>query len=360
MRIDSLTPFRFFSCVVVIIFHFGEVLPGWSYFERVAFQMLSFFFVLSGFVLTISHNQKSTPFKPFMKARAVRIYPCFIIALILTLFAQLTDGRNVDVGHIPIIGALVLLHLLLLHAWTPLSQTLNFPSWSLSVEMALYFCFPFIKKTIERYNPKPKHFMFFACVFWFITQLILSFSITQVQTYRGFITGMVNYFPLSHLCSFILGIAVAYLYISLSNKHLEYWRKVSLPAMMFFVPIAACIIIKNDWIEGLINYPIASESSASSILFSFFIFLMAVDRSWLTKCLSIKPLLLLGEASYGMYLFQYPLHKIWEEKIVNHFSISAEVNFIAYFIILIVFSILVYLYVEKPIMRAYKKRLTAG
>lgn len=348
MRFDALTPFRFFSAIVVIIYHFGEDLAIWDFCASIAYQMLSFFFVLSGFVLTIAYFSRHTPYKAFMQARIARIAPCYLIALSLTLIAQLTDGRHFGSEHILILLALVSVHLLLIQAWTPLALSLNFPSWSLSVEMALYAVFPALQKWIRKAKPSPKKLFMYALGFWLFTQVILSIALHFISNEKTFAGGLVNLFPPSHLCSFILGIAAAYWLLHEDKATLKKLQKKTAYSAAILLPLILLLIIQLPWLEQLLNIRIAMRSSATAPLFTLLIVAIALDSSKLTQALSIKPLLIAGEISYGMYIFQYPIHKLWEDLIGQHLSLPYALDFTAYLLVLISFSLLIYFKVELP------------
>jgi peptidoglycan/LPS O-acetylase OafA/YrhL len=76
MKIDALTPLRFIAAAVVVIFHFG--LKGSDYigFFSAGPQMVSFFFVLSGFVMAFAHYEKPLDLEPYYIARAARWSAC--------------------------------------------------------------------------------------------------------------------------------------------------------------------------------------------------------------------------------------------------------------------------------------------
>ncbi|MBT3880231.1 MAG: hypothetical protein HON76_21990 [Candidatus Scalindua sp.] len=58
MRVEILTFFRFIAAVIVVIFHFGRDATGFSGVLIAGPQMVTFFLVLSGFVMTLSYLNK--------------------------------------------------------------------------------------------------------------------------------------------------------------------------------------------------------------------------------------------------------------------------------------------------------------
>ena len=144
MRIEQLTFTRFIAAVAVVIFHFGrEVFP----FQHPILQPLvlsanigvSYFFILSGFVMIIAYNkQPIIDYKQFYISRIARIFPAFLVSVFLMLIYFFLIGKDVETKNI-------ILQILLVHAWIKeFCLSLNFPSWSLSVEILFYVLFPVI------------------------------------------------------------------------------------------------------------------------------------------------------------------------------------------------------------------------
>lgn len=97
---------------------------------------VSFFFILSGFLLAWSARPGDTPGR-FYRRRFARIYPSYLAVLGLAVLSRLlTDPTGLVFG---------LPTPLLLQAWFPSSDfyfAWNVPAWSLSVEAFFYLCFP--------------------------------------------------------------------------------------------------------------------------------------------------------------------------------------------------------------------------
>ena len=94
--IPQLNFLRFFAAIAVVIFHFGR----WSYpfnhvlnnYALIMNIAVSFFFVLSGFIMVINYkNLKIFSWentKSFYIKRALRIIPLYVFALFLVFFYQ--------------------------------------------------------------------------------------------------------------------------------------------------------------------------------------------------------------------------------------------------------------------------------
>jgi peptidoglycan/LPS O-acetylase OafA/YrhL len=135
----SLTGIRFFAALYVVVYHlFGPQFPHkvWPIrnFVLSGHIGVSFFFILSGFVITYQYSCRidgAADRKSFFWAPFARIYPTYIIALLATVL--LTNNSEGLVAST-----------LLIQSWFPsLALTPNGPGWSLSNEAFFYAVFPF-------------------------------------------------------------------------------------------------------------------------------------------------------------------------------------------------------------------------
>jgi len=158
VQLRSLTGLRFIAAFMVFAFHstyLGMYPPGLQHvMETIVWQGgwsgVSFFFVLSGFVLTWSARSTDTP-RAFWRRRFFKLYPnhvtTFIAAAILlvTVTGVALNGRD------------ALLNLFLIQSWFPqlsVRGSFNSVSWSLSCEALFYLSFPLLQRWINRIRPE--------------------------------------------------------------------------------------------------------------------------------------------------------------------------------------------------------------
>ncbi|GAB3837272.1 acyltransferase family protein [Dactylosporangium cerinum] len=149
-RLPSLTGMRFIAAVLVFFHHviwlnvFAEAGTAAGYrtlFINAGHAGVSFFFVLSGFILTVSARDSDT-LPHFYRRRFFKIYPNHLVTF--------------GLGLVIIAGAAshgVLANLLLVQAWVPdygVIFSVDPPSWSLSCELLFYLAFPFLLKAVRR------------------------------------------------------------------------------------------------------------------------------------------------------------------------------------------------------------------
>lgn len=153
-RLDALTGLRWWAAFVVFVYHMRAFapLPG-SVMQVFDFGYLgvTFFFVLSGFVLTWS-ARPNVPTSTFYWRRFARIWPAHMVALLLAIpvfytFAAIPEGsflKPFDLG-------ILLLSVVLLQAWfsNPLVIFSGNPAaWTLTCEAFFYALHPWISRVL--------------------------------------------------------------------------------------------------------------------------------------------------------------------------------------------------------------------
>ena len=147
-RLDSLTGLRFFAAFLVLMHHFTNFaqLPLIWHWAGFGTTGVSFFFVLSGFVLTWSFVPSDTT-RRFYWRRFARVWPLHVVTTLLAVpvFYMWRD--------VPMDWTGVILSVFLLHAWVPAVSTYfagNPASWSLSCELFFYAIHPFlVRRTLS-------------------------------------------------------------------------------------------------------------------------------------------------------------------------------------------------------------------
>lgn len=113
---------------------------------RIAFLAVSFFFVLSGFVLTWSSKPGRTA-RSFWRRRLMRIGPVHVLIALVALAMFAAAGENIRWG--PAVA-----NLFLVQNWVPnqnlIEYQLNGASWSLDIELLCYLLFPLLVRFVSR------------------------------------------------------------------------------------------------------------------------------------------------------------------------------------------------------------------
>lgn len=287
-RLDRLTSLRFFAAFVLFGFHATAFFEGPT---RTVMDAIfgqgragvSFFFILSGFVLAWSARAGDTPFA-FYRRRFARIYPAYIAALALAAALLLVvDPKALRHG---------LLTPFLLQSWAPDSSTyfaVNIPAWSLSVEGFFYATFPLLIVALRRLGRTALWVICAGCIM--VTATIAAYaSMTVGPDHIGantFAVWFAVYFPLTRLPEFVLGVCLALLVRRAHVPHIPWsiavglfiavfaalsiWPSVFGVSAAWVIPFGALIVsaAQRDLrgTPGLLRHPWAVEAGAVSYCF---------------------------------------------------------------------------------------------
>lgn len=355
MNTSQLTFTRFIAATFIVYFHYhnGIFITNIHFIETLKTHLnlgVSYFYVLSGFVMILAYGNK--PFintKEYYINRLARIYPLHIFSLILVIIVSILLAINyLEYYNFPQLR-LILEQIFLIQAWIPQDAlSLNVVSWSISVEMFFYLCFPFIYNYfIQKYSIKKV--AWWVLSFWVISQIFVNgyfFSSYYKEGTNGYsLEHMFLYFnPFLHLNQFCIGLLFGKYCITHYHKH-----KGNYDWMIIFLFILNCIIIyflKNIFLHnGLMAIP-----------FALLIYLISINENKITQLFRKKALVHLGEISFAMYLLQQPVFDFCE-KILNILchTVESYLRFFFSFIILVIFSHFTYKWIETPFKNKIKK-----
>ena len=209
LRLDSLTGMRLLAAAFVVVHHVvtnrhdrGLVeIPALQDLAAVGYTGVTFFFVLSGFVLTWSWRP-GTRLRDFWGRRFARIYPLHALTWLLAFPVAALVGTSESVRS-------ALLSLVLLQAWSPDSDVafgMNAVSWSLSCEAFFYLLFPFVVARLLRRDSRQLVLVGGG--------LLAMLALVPVLAYGVFGRAAVQllyYLPVYRVGEFLLGVVVALL-----------------------------------------------------------------------------------------------------------------------------------------------------
>jgi len=344
-EIKSLTSLRFFAALHVVLFHnihfLGTDISYLSGPIKSAIEHgdsgVSFFFILSGFILTYVYRQddRKIRFREFMKARVSRIYPLYFLGFLLDIPRGLSyfysKYGNFGLKKASFSG---LVHLLMLQSWHPrLTPVWNFPAWSISTEMFFYLCFPFFSKL--RIRASTILLCYFVPLFIFGALVFFGFDTSDSS-----FSVLWRSFPVLRVGEFILGIMLAKLHQTsarFKNASLYFW-------------------ISNVMAISLIciNIPIPHQIYSQLVLIPFFSIMIMTMASQQVKGIGIlqsKVFVFLGGASYAMYILHIAIVP-YLRNLLELFDLTSGLSFtLGYLGILITVSCLAYQYVEIPLQK---------
>lgn len=350
MVIPQLTFTRFLAAISVVMLHFGlltwPVSEPWlsSIFGK-ADSAVSYFFVLSGFILVISSVRNTIlPEKvdsvSFWKKRAIRILPVYLFSVFVYFLLEFHYNPEGSLwGQVQPYAYSVFL----LQSWKhKLAMDVNFPAWSLSVEALFYIAFPWIYRLL--YRLKDKVLILVSVIAW-VTGTVVYGLLME----KGFPESFIKFFPPMHLGTFVIGVCSGIVFVR-NYAILRNPFKIGL----FSVTIALfCTLVLAahywDWLFVL------RHNGLLSPFFVMVFYSLALMEGPLVRLFASKPFVLLGEVSYSIYLFQFPVMLICLRYIPWLAGKEQKTIFWWYILILLIVSTIVYFLLEKPAKKMLSK-----
>ncbi|MBL8102584.1 MAG: acyltransferase [Anaerolineales bacterium] len=337
-KLDQLTVTRFIAALSVMLFHGGRYIGILAYFPMLTAGpvAVSYFYVLSGFVMALAYYRPGTrfDFRSYGLARFSRIYPVYILAFVLTCIYYIDLMAKIKSDK-------VLANVFLYQAWIPeFAESFNIAAWSLSVEVFFYVLFPFL--LIFAMRRSVKGLIWASLGFWVFSQIV--HSILKVR-FMPESAAWLAYYPLFHLNSFLLGAAGGIWYVSNAPQ-----LKVNQSANRFLLLLSLGVILLLLSLRELTTSFPTSFSLDNGLLAPFFLIIvlsLAFDTTRLAQGLSHPWLVLLGDASYALYILHIPFRWMME-KYLARFAIPYETMYLAYIPVSIAICILVFKYIEVP------------
>jgi len=286
--LPRLTGLRWYAALLVFLYHVEITVP-WRFLRPFNFGTVgvTFFFVLSGFVLAWS-TRPDLPAPTFYRRRLARIYPSYILVFALTVLTiAIWPGMELTRGWLGIVATIFMIQ-----AWIPTANYPVFaydaPEWSLSCEAFFYVVFPFVLRILRMLTPRRRDVVV-------VVSLLLAVLASSLLVRSHFSIEYTN--PLIRLPEFVFGMWLAI-------KVEEGWRP--------RIPMWVAVVITG------ISYDVARKLGASVyagqgdyvILLPIGLLLVAAavadldgKRGMLANSVSIY----FGEVSFAFYLVQVPM-----------------------------------------------------
>jgi len=368
-KINVLTSFRFFAASAVVI---GHSLPVFGLSETVlryvpAYNGVTFFFVLSGFILTFTYRQLDTSDRvwQFIIARFARVWPLhattFVLAIIL--LQDVTDALFTPLGL-----AAAAFNITLLHSLVPVFAfqfSYNAVSWSISDEIYFYACFIGLLSLIGRSFSWLLSIAMLGPLVMVGICLAMALPYYDPNQYSLSAHTMVYLHPVARLLDFMIGMIAASLFLRFGSS-LKTTAPPELATLLEIVGIGLMVTsVALDYSTFARIWPSAPpailfwlERSGSAPIYALGILILAFERGRVSRYLGHPTLVLLGEISFAIYL----VHQIILRWLIAHPPTSASLPIpLAYGLYLttvLTISWVLWRFIERPARAALYKRLT--
>ncbi|HET9086928.1 MAG TPA: acyltransferase [Acidobacteriaceae bacterium] len=340
--LPALTGIRILAAYYVVMLHTGS---GYlarhgaprlivHFLER-GYLAVSLFFVLSGFILAYTYQGKMSSASNatrFWEARFARIYPTYLLALAL-MFPFSLDVTRPERWIV----------LLMAQTWMPWRPELfgawNFPAWSLSVEAFFYLCFPATLLWLSRWTTASLRIL--AGLLLAIIAVGNLARAPENWIHSGFLLARHLPLPVLRLPEFVTGTVLGLIFLRSPG-----WKVGGLVTVLMAVLSAAGLCLLPDRWASLSVAPLA-----------LLILGLASQRGPLAWILSTRIAVLLGGASYAVYLLQLPV-RIYTRLAVAELA-HAPQGLDAFLspLVLLLLSTAVFLFWEEPSRRFLRKTL---
>ncbi len=338
LMLRHLTGLRFIAALMVYLCHLNTDYFGVFVKEMFSqgFIGVSFFFILSGFILSYSYEDKLknevTSKRQFILLRLARIVPMHLL-LAMPFILLTIHLKNFDFSK-------TLTNILLMQSWIPKEDyyfSLNGVSWSLSDELFFYLMFiPLIYTSITKKV---------ITAISIITLLLTIYFLKIIQTEE--LNHWLYYiFPVSRLVEFICGMII---YACWKNS-----RQQTVDSLLFLIsllPLLIAIYYSNN-----INNSLRYSLYYLLPMVIFFTSCIYLRNGVIHTILSSKTLELLGKSSFIFYLIHQPII-LFCFKIFGHNP--GPLYLIALLVIITIVSIILYKLVEEPLELMLRKRILA-
>lgn len=314
-KIGALTSLRFFAALYVVLKHsiywgFPHLQPGTlaARAASIGYVSVSFFFLLSGYILAVVYlrSDREVDAKKFYAARFARIYPLYFLMLVLDtphLLLPRIASYGLKAGILKTAVTFVSSSLML-QSLSPVLLGINDPGWSLSVEAFFYLAFPFLGVFLWKWRGwglKVGALLIYLSAMALVGLALPHMSETSVAR-----------FPILNIGTFTLGILLA----RWQQEQREATENLERPRMRIYAVLliaaaayCAVVYLTTYTLDGSVQIRLGVFLSNGMLapIFAAVIWAFSLEQTRVARLFSVKWLVILGEASYGLYLIHIPV-----------------------------------------------------
>lgn len=356
---EALTGIRFIAALMIFIHHSaGKFVFPANHGLNLA-SGVTFFFVLSGFVLMMSYGYKiqNISTRKFILIRFIRLWPAHISVLVVSVIMAsgktsylIANFSTFELFAIVTLFQSWFLELRVYWGW-------NGPSWSISAEIFFYIAFPFLAVSMRKR-------LLMTTLLILISSLIfihIGWQLLEGSEIKGWEHGITAINPIARLKEFMIGMACYLLLIErFKIKSLEGKMGIisELITLLLFVLI---IIYSNDlgrflqakvgFVNGrFLNYTILA------VLYGLIIVFCATQKLKILKFLTHPVLVYGGNISFAFYLVHQPII-YYARRFIGEVGMSEISILISVLLVSLASASFIYHFIEMPSLRLAKKKI---
>jgi peptidoglycan/LPS O-acetylase OafA/YrhL len=354
--LPALTGIRTLLALAIVLFHFTPPHLGILFpFVDNGYVFVGVFFLISGYVLTYNYADRAATLvkREFWLARFSRLYPVYLLVLVLS-FRMLQDEWQAR-SHLEFFQG-ILLTPFVLQGWSPSLATFwNTVAWTLSCEVVLYAAFPFLIRA--PWPKKPLQLVFILLSLWIIglvphsLYLLLNpdHIVGPVDRYSSTqLLRFLKYTPLPYACTFLTGVTLGKLQLALTIT----------PRQRFALAAVSLATVGLFFYTVVLQTPyLLMHGGLLTPLFAALVLGLSGPH-FLSALFSWRPLLLVGESSYCLYLIHFNVYQLLHTyHVPERLHLAAFDPWLSY-AILIMLSLVIYRFVENPARKAILRRFS--
>ncbi len=363
-KIDGLTSLRFFAAALVVFGH-GMKTFGVSIHIFDLRNAVSFFFVLSGFVLVHSygHVDAKRDFWEFLSARISRLWPAYVFTALIAITVLVPIASGYD-----LLRAVV--NVLMLQSLVPSSWfyfSFNGVAWSVSAEMIFYLAFPFALLLLR------KSVLFLVSVAVLVVVSCVSIATAADMSVSESVPvsawGLLYISPLCRVAEFFIGMAAYPIATGIASalKKQATARATLLETAVLIAMVGGMVF--TTWLARSVLWSSHPQLAlwvlvtGPTLVFAASLVVFFAERGLVSRILGVRPLVYLGEISFSLYL----LHQLVLRIMLAYFEPWLKANmmtaYAAYWAISIVGAALIFELIERPFrspLRSFLNRRVFG
>ncbi|KAJ9436180.1 Beta-1, partial [Diplonema papillatum] len=300
-NLDALSSLRFFAALHIVVYHFhASGSRTWNVFASWGASHLTFFFMLSGFVLSYQYGDRTIRQTDFWIKRAIRLYPVYILSCLVGVLVM--DSALFKWSDTVFV-------FLSVQKWTgPAINYINTPGWAVGPFLLMYAIFPTLRDIILTVSRQKRVTVLLPLVY--ITGMMAAGDALG-ENWTGVFAPLNHVFLSAHFPSFLYGVVSGLNYLERSKEGrfslVTFSDVVATPAILTALLALFCLV---DLSQEHGDQPFWHEWARFGMLqpvFGALIWYSSRGHDFASKILGADTVVFFGRYSFTIYLLQAPL-----------------------------------------------------